>query len=67
MYEGGSVDEVSLCLKRLCGGGLGGGSFTGDPRRYVWKVCGCGHIAQLGPLCCVGNGHGGSCMPGTDG
>jgi hypothetical protein len=24
--EGGSVDEVSLSLKRLCGGGLGGGA-----------------------------------------
>ena len=24
MDEGGSMDEVSLSLKRLCGGGLGG-------------------------------------------
>jgi hypothetical protein len=36
-------------LKRLCGGGLGGSSFTGDPGRYVKKVSsGCGHLSLYG-------------------
>jgi hypothetical protein len=34
MDEGGSRDG-GLSLKRLCGGGLRGGSFPVDPLRYV--------------------------------
>ena len=48
MDEGSSVNEVSLSLslslKRLRGGGVGGNSFTGDPGRYVEKVSGYGHL-----------------------
>jgi len=54
MDEGGSVDEasLSLSLKRLRGGGLGegGGSFTGNPGRYIKKVSGYGHLCPWGPL-----------------
>jgi hypothetical protein len=42
--------SLSLSLKRLHGGGLGGSSFTGDPGRYVKKVSGCGHLSMVAPL-----------------
>jgi hypothetical protein len=32
---------LPLSLKRLCGGGLGRISFTGDTRRYFQEVAGC--------------------------
>jgi len=38
MDEGGSGDGVSLSEEALCGGGLVGSSFTGDPGKYVKKV-----------------------------
>jgi len=50
MDEGGYVDETSLSLKRLRGGGLRGSSFSGDPGRYVKKVSGYGHLSPWGPL-----------------
>jgi len=40
-----------LSLKRLCRGGLGGGSsFNGDPGRYVQIVSGNGHLSPQGLL-----------------
>jgi len=39
-----------LSLKRLCGGGLGGSSFTGDPGRYANKVFGYRHLSPWGPI-----------------
>ena len=36
-----------LSLKRVCGGGLGGSSFTG---RYVKKVSGCWYLSPWGPF-----------------
>jgi hypothetical protein len=61
MDEGGSVDEVSLSQKRLCGGPEGC-SFTGDPRRYV-KSLDAGTSLHGGPFPAKGNlvcrGHGG--------
>jgi len=46
--------SLSLSLKRLRGGGLGGNSFTGDPGRYVEKVSGYGHL-RGGPFPVEGN------------
>jgi len=56
MDEGVSVDEASLFLKWLCGGGLGGGGnfFTGDPGRYVEKVSEYGRFCG-GPFPVEGN------------
>jgi len=52
MDGGGSRDGVSLSLslKRLHGGGLGGSSFTEDPGRCVKKGSGYGHLSPSGPL-----------------
>ena len=46
--------SLSLSLKRLCGEGLGGSSFTGDPGSYVEKVSGYGHL-RGGPFPVEGN------------
>jgi len=47
-----------LSLKRLCGGGLRGSSFTGDPRRYVKEVSGYGHLSPSeGNLVCGGGSY----------
>ena len=58
-----------LSLKRLCGGGLGGSSFTGDLGRYVKKVSRCWHLSPWGPLSTWGEPRicwgGGACIPGT--
>jgi hypothetical protein len=47
MDEGSSVDEASLS-EEVPWRGLreGGGSFTGDPGRYVKKVSGYGHLSS---------------------
>jgi hypothetical protein len=62
MDEGGSVDEVSLCMKRLWER-VWGSSFPGDPGRCVGKVFGNGHLSLYGGpfsvegnLVCVGGG-----------
>jgi hypothetical protein len=39
-----------LSLKRLCGGGLRGSSFTEYPGRYVKKISVYGHLSPWGPL-----------------
>jgi hypothetical protein len=36
----GALGMEHLSLQRLCGGGLRGSSFTGDPGRYINKVSG---------------------------
>jgi len=41
----GALGIGLLSLKRLHGGGLGGSSFPGDPRRYVQIVSGYGHLS----------------------
>jgi len=41
----GALGMEHLSLMRLCGGGLGGSSFTGDPIRYVKKVSGYRHLS----------------------
>jgi hypothetical protein len=46
--EGGSIDEVSLTLKRLHGGPEGS-FFTGDPGRYVEKALETGISLYRGP------------------
>jgi len=44
----GTLGMEHLSLKRLCGGGLGGSFFTGDPGRYVKKVSGYWHLSPWG-------------------
>jgi len=39
-----------LSLKRLCGGGLRGSYFTGDPGIYIKKVSRYRHLSPWGPL-----------------
>ena len=46
----GALGMEHLSLKRLCGGGLRGSSFTGDPGRYVKIVSRCWHLSLCGPL-----------------
>jgi len=46
----GALGMEQLSLKRLCGGGLRGSSFTGDPGRYIKKVSGYGHLSTWGAL-----------------
>ena len=60
----GALWMEHLSLKRLCGGGLGGSSFTEDPGIYVKKVSRYGHLFLWGPLSIPGEpgmlGRGGS-------
>jgi hypothetical protein len=64
----GRLWKGSISLKRLWGGGLGGGSsFNGDSGRYAKKVSRCGHLSlrgvpfpSEGDLVC-----GGTHIPGT--
>jgi hypothetical protein len=51
----GALWMEHLSLKRLCGGGLRGSSFTGDPGIYVKKVSGYGHLFPWGPFPSQGN------------
>jgi len=50
----GALWMKCLSLKRLHGGGFGGGwresSFTEDPGKYVKKVSGYRHLSPWGPL-----------------
>jgi hypothetical protein len=41
----GALGMEHLSLKRLSGQGLEGGSFSGDPERYVKKGSGYGHLS----------------------
>jgi hypothetical protein len=50
MDEGGSVDEVSLSLKRLHGGGLGGAPSLGTLEDMLRRSPDAG-ISLRGPLC----------------
>ena len=62
----GALGMEHLSPKRLHGGGLGGGSFTGDPGRNVKKVSGYGHLSPWGPFPAEGNLYeGGAHIPGT--
>ena len=49
-WMNGALWMEYLSLKRLCVGGRGGSSFTGDPGRYVKKVSGYGHLSPWGLL-----------------
>jgi hypothetical protein len=55
MDEGGSVDEVSVSLKRLCGRGLGGASSLGTPEDMLRRSPDAGISLCGGPLCRWGN------------
>ena len=65
----GALGIERLSLKRLRGGGFGGGSsFTGDSGRYVKKGSGYGHPSPKGPLYVRGEPgiwRGGAHIPGT--
>ena len=51
----GAVGMKHISLKRPCGEGLGGSSFTGEPGRYVKKVSGCGISLHGDPFPSEGN------------
>jgi hypothetical protein len=66
----GALGMEHLYLKRLKGEGLegGGGSFTGDPGRYVKKGSGYGHLSlHRSPFTSEGNLESGvrAHIPGT--
>ena len=50
MDEGGCRDGASLSEEAPWRGPRRGGSFNGNPGRYVKKVSGCGHLSPWGPL-----------------
>jgi len=51
----GALGMEHLSLKKLCGEGLGGGSCTGDPGRYIKKGSRYGHPLHGGPFTMEGN------------
>ena len=64
----GDLGMECLSLKRLRGGGLGGGSaISGDPGRYVKKGVGYGYLSPWSPFPAEGNLESGerAHIPGT--